>query len=95
MEQSPFTHFECDAQTSLLYATHQTTESGDLAWRKADCPLGLQKNQQRLSWLCRTGIDAKYFPFIGSVLTYLATASLYRWCPYADVNCVIVLRASH
>ena len=38
--------------------------------------------------LCSTGIGAKYFPFIGSVLTYLMTARLYRLRPWADLDCL-------
>ena len=94
MEQLPFRHFELDAQLSLLCAAPHTKERGS-GLAKSQLPLGLQKRQGRVSWLCRTGIDAKHFPFIGSVLTDLATASLDRWCPCADVNGVIVLRASH
>jgi hypothetical protein len=59
----------------------------------ADYTLGLQKRKERESWLCRTGIDSKHFSFIGSVLTDLATTSLYRGRPCADMDCVIVLSA--
>jgi hypothetical protein len=62
-----------------------------MGWRQTHCPLGLQKRQKRLSWLCKTGIDSNHFHFIGFVLVYLETASLYRWRPCADVNCEIVL----
>ena len=94
MEQLPFRHFELDAQPLLLYAAPHTKERGIWPGEKPIAPWTSEEVRED-GWLCRTGIDAKYFPFIRSVLTYLATASLYRWCPYADVNCVIVLRASH
>ena len=65
-----------------------------MGWRQTRCPLGLQKKQEGLSWLFRIGIAAKRFHLIGFVLAYLATASLYKWCPCADVVCVIILSTS-